>query len=126
MEPIKVDFSGKKAVKRGTYWPGFMFTLHWDVNGVDTDQVPNISGAEMHIRKDYGVSPALKKITLGSGIVVEPTTPFLSVKIEGFTAELVEGNHKWDILLTFSDGTKMIPYAGAYCVPPSITVPVLP
>lgn len=126
MSPTIINFSGDKAVKRGTYWPGFMFTLHWDVNGVDTDQVPNIVGAEMHIRNDYGVSPALKKFVWGTDIVAVPDTPFYLVKINGSVINIVEGNHKWDILLTMSDGKKIILYAGAFSVPPAVTVTTLP
>lgn len=120
MEPSKLDIVGELAPAEGTTWEGMMFTVAWDVNGTLTDQVPNITGVEMHIRTDYNKSPALKKLALGSGCTIVNGTPN-KVKIGPILVDFAAGMHKHDVFLVFSGGERLPFFKGAFRVNPAIT-----
>ena len=121
MEAKQLNIIGERAPTTGNTWAGFEFSVQFNINGVLTDVVDDITEVNMQIRESYESPRAVKNLSLTLGTITKVTATPKRIKIDPFIADMKDGNYVYDILITFSNGDKKTYLKGNFKVYPTVT-----
>ncbi len=122
MEAKQLNITGERAPTKGNTWAGFEFSVQFNINGVITDVVDDITEVNMQIRDSYESPRSVKNLSLTLATITKVTTTTPKrLKIEPFNIDFKEGNYVYDILITFSNGDKKTYIKGNFKVYPTVT-----
>lgn len=121
MEAKQLNITGERAPTKGNTWAGFEFSVQFNINGVITDVVDDITEVNMQIRDSYESPTRLANLSLSLGTITKVTATPKRIKIEPFDVTIKAGNYVYDILITFSNGDKKTYIKGNFKVYPTVT-----